>query len=68
MAYFNFHANTKKMIRQGKLVRYYFAERYKNISPVLILIFDDPIRPIVPIREHRFMEYLSLISDYKNIE
>ena len=66
MAYFNFHANTKKMILIGKLIKFYFVDNYNGISPALILEFNDPKRPIVPIREHRFSEYLDFILDYKS--
>ena len=39
-----------------ELVRYEYVERYKKISPCLLLHFDT--EPFVrPIREHRFEEY-----------
>ena len=63
MAYFNFHAKIKQMIAQGKLKSYYIVDVYKNISPALILIFDDPYRPVVPIRKHKWEEYFELIEN-----
>lgn len=65
MAYFNYHATVKKLILEGKLIEYYFAERYNNISPALVLVFDDIKHPIMPIREHRFKEYLTLLPKSK---
>ncbi len=61
MSYFNYHAIVKSLILDGKLKEYYFTEKYNNISPALILIFDDVKHPIVPIRRHRWEEYLPLL-------
>ena len=63
MAYFNYHATAKRLIAEGKLVRWYFTEEYHDISPAMVLIFDDEKHPVVPIREHRFEEYLTLLCD-----
>ena len=65
MPYFNYHATAKKLIKQGKLTGYYFTERYRTISPALVLIFDDAKHPVMPIREYHFDEYLSLLPGDK---
>ncbi|MBR7181764.1 MAG: thermostable hemolysin delta-VPH [Clostridia bacterium] len=62
MAYYNYHATAKRLIALGKLTRYYFVENYRGISPALLLFFDDPKHPIMPIRAHRFEEYLALLN------
>lgn len=62
MPYFNYHATAKKLISEGKLIKYYFTESYKNISPALILVFDDIKHPIMPIREKYFDEYLKILK------
>lgn len=62
MPYFNYHAKAKSLIKKGKLTDYYFTERYKNISPALVLIFDDFSHPIMPIRQNRWDEYLPLLA------
>ncbi len=62
MTYFNYHARAKSLIKKGKLIDYYFTERYKNISPALVLIFDDFSHPIMPIRQNRWDEYLPLLA------
>jgi len=66
MAYFNYHATAKKLIEQGKLKDFYFTDKYKDISPALVLIFDDATHPIMPIRSHRFHEYLPLLQQKKD--
>jgi len=62
MPYFNYHATAKRLIREGKLIKYYFAERYNSISPAMVLVFDDYKHPIMPIREEKWQEYLSLLQ------
>ena len=62
MPYFNYHATAKRLIAEGKLKRYYFTERHNQISPAMVLIFDDPRHPVMPIRAHRFEEYLELLA------
>ena len=61
MHYFNYHATAKRLIREGKLIRYYFSPRHHAISPALVLVFDDPVHPVMPIREERWNEYLPLL-------
>ena len=51
-----YHNQIKKRITNKELVRYEYVEKYKTISPCLVLHFStDP--KIRPIREHRFEEY-----------
>ena len=61
MAYFNYHATAKRLIAQGKLKYYYFTENHRGISPALVLVFDDPTHPLLPVREARFEEYLKIL-------
>ena len=67
MAYFSYHRLAKSLIRKNKLVGYTFAQNYGKISPALILIFDDLKHPIMPIREHRWNEYIPLLPEEKEI-
>ncbi len=64
MAYYNYHAIAKKLIFQGKLTDFTFAEKYKSISPALLLFFDDEKHPVMPIREYKWDEYLPLIKKH----
>ena len=64
MAYFNYHATAKRLIKDKKLKGYSFVEEYHGISPALLLFFDDVKHPVMPIREQRFCEYEKLLADY----
>lgn len=61
MPYFNYHATVKRLIREGKLRDLRIVGHYHGISPALLLYFDDADHPVMPIREHRFDEYFTLI-------
>ena len=60
MAYFNYHAKAKRLIKEGHLTNWEYVKNYKGISPALVLYFDNE-KPM-PIREHRFEEYLKILS------
>ena len=62
MAYFNYHAKAQGLIKNGHCVKAEIVEKYKDISPALILYFDNHIQ--MPIRLHRFDEYLDLLKQY----
>lgn len=62
MAYFNYHAKAQGLIKSGHCAKAEIVERYKDISPALILYFDNHIQ--MPIRLHRFDEYLELLKHY----
>lgn len=59
MAYFNYHAKAKNLIQTGHLVKFEIVERWNNITPAMVLYFDNH-KPM-PIREHRFDEYLKIL-------
>ena len=61
MSYFNYHARAKKLIKNGELLYYTIVENYNNISPALVLYFKNH-KPM-PIREHKFDEYLELLKN-----
>ena len=51
-----YHNKIKQRIYNNELLSYEFVEKFKDISPCLVLHFDtDP--KIRPIREHRIKEY-----------
>ena len=64
MGYFNYHAKVKELIKLGKLVDFYFTDKYKNISPALVLVFNNCSHPVMPIRAHRFKEYLPILEEW----
>ena len=51
-----YHNKIKQRIKQKELIHYEYVEKYKNISPCLVLHFSTEPK-IRPIREHRFEEY-----------
>ena len=61
VAYFNYHANAKGLIADGHLLRFEIVERWGNISPALVLYFDNH-KPM-PIREYRFNEYFAILKE-----
>jgi hypothetical protein len=61
MAYFNYHAKAKQLIADGHLTRFEIVDKWNNISPALVLHFDNN-KPM-PIREYRFDEYLSILQN-----
>lgn len=60
MAYFNYHAKAQNLIKNGHCVKAEVVEKYKNISPALVLYFDNHIP--MPIRQHRFDGYFELLK------
>lgn len=65
MPYYNYHATVKRLISEGKLIGYYFTEHHHAISPALVLLFDDYKHPVMPIRRHRWEDYLPYLTDDK---
>ena len=65
MSYFNYHAAAKCLIHEGKLKGWYITDRYNNISPALVLVFDDIRHPVMPIRQYRWEEYMPLLKVFK---
>lgn len=57
-----YHNKIKQRIKNRELVSYEFVERYKNISPCLLLYFSTEPK-VRPIREHRFKEYEVILDD-----
>lgn len=62
MAYFNYHAKAQNLIRNGHCIKAEIVEKYNDISPALILYFDNHIK--MPIRLHSFDKYLELLKYY----
>jgi hypothetical protein len=51
-----YHNKIKQRIYNNELLSYEFVDKYKAISPCLLLHFDTEPK-IRPIREHRFKEH-----------
>lgn len=59
MGYYNYHAQAKKLIKEGHLVRFEFVDRWNAIAPALVLYFDNHLP--MPIREEKWSEYLAIL-------
>lgn len=60
MSYFNYHAKIKKLINNGEFLRFEIVDEYHGIKPAMIIYFKN--HPPMPVREHRFKEYLELFE------
>ena len=60
MAYFNSHAKARSLIKAGHCVKAEIVAKYKDISPALVLYFDNYMP--MPIRVYKFDEYLKLLK------
>lgn len=56
-----YHNKIKQRINNKELVSYEYVDKYKNISPCLLLHFDTEPK-VRPIREHRFKEYETILN------
>ena len=56
-----YHNKIKQRIKNNELIRYEYVEKYKNISPCLLLHFSTEPK-IRPIREHRINEYEKILN------
>lgn len=65
MAYFNYHAKAKQLIKENKLMFYYFTEKHNKISPALVLVFNDDKHHLMPIRKEHWQEYLNILPKSK---
>lgn len=67
MGYFSYHATAKRLLKSGKLLAWYYTARHNQIAPALVLVFDDANHRCMPIRAHRWPEYLGLLPADRQI-
>lgn len=60
--YFNYHAKVKKLIKDGHLTDYQVVSNWNNISPALVLYFDN--HEPMPIRKYRWEQYWSMLDEW----
>ena len=63
MAYFNYHAKAKNLIKSGNCIAVSIFKEYHHIRPAMVLYFENS-KPI-PIRDYMWQEYLPLINQFK---
>jgi hypothetical protein len=62
-----YHNKIKQRIANNELIKYEYVDRYKNISPCLLLYFKT--EPYVrPVREHRFSEYEEILKSLSGLK
>ena len=59
--YFNYHAKAKQLIREGHLIKSEIVDKWNNISPALVLFFDNH-KPM-PIRKYRWDDYIDFYEE-----
>ena len=64
--YYSYHAAAKKRIAAGLLQGMMIVESYHGIRPAMLLLFEDPVRPVMPIRVERWADYLPLLADERH--
>ena len=57
-----YHNRIKQRINRNELISYDNADKFKYISPCLLLHFNTEPK-IRPIRVHRFKDYEALLND-----
>lgn len=60
MGYYNYHGIAMKLISKGHCKKAVFVKNHNNISPALVLYFDNH-KPM-PIRENKFELYIHLLQ------
>lgn len=58
--YYNYHAKARQLINDGHLVKTEIVKQWNNISPALVLYFDNH-KPM-PIRQYRWDEYSKIVK------
>lgn len=57
-----YHNKIKQRIKNHELITYEYVDKYRQISPCLLLHFETEPK-IRPIREHRFEEYETFFKE-----
>lgn len=63
MSYYNYHGVAMKLIQTNHCLKAEFVTSHNDISPALILYFDNH-RPM-PIRQSRFGQYVTLLNYFE---
>ena len=63
MSYFNYPAVARRLIERGHLVKTEYIAVWNDVSPALVLFFDNHIP--MPIRKEHWEEYEELIAKNK---
>ncbi len=61
--WYNYHAQVKKLILEGRLTGYQFMDEYNGVAPALVLFFKDH-RPM-PIRDYMWEKYMPYLIPFE---
>ena len=64
MAYFNYHARAKNLIKTDHCFAVSIFKNYHNIKPALVLYFDNHSH--MPIRDYMWEDYILILKE-KNL-
>ncbi len=64
--WYNYHAQVKKLILEGRLTGYEFVDEYHGITPALVLYFKD--HNPMPIRDYMWEKYLPFLVDLEDVD
>ena len=62
--YFNYHGKVKKVIDSDVITKIEIVDNYNGITPAMVIYFKN--HPPMPIREHKWDEYIEYLTDEKN--
>ena len=62
MPYFNYHAKVLSLIKNGHCLYAKVTKKHNNISPALVLYFDN--HSPMPIRDYKWQYYFCLLNDF----
>ncbi len=60
--WYNYHAQVKRLILEGRMTGYQFMDSYNEISPALVIYFKNH-RPM-PIRDYMWQIYLPYLQAF----
>jgi len=61
--FFNYHSKVKRIIQSDTVTKIEIVKDYNGIKPAMVLYFKN--NPPMPIREHKWDEYISLLFEEK---
>ena len=62
--FFNYHSKVKRIIETDTITKIEIVENYNNISPAMVTYFKN--NPPMPIREHKWDEYIAYLHNIDN--
>lgn len=61
--YFNYHSRVKQLIEEDEITKIEIVDNWNSISPAMVIHFKN--HNPMPIREHKWDEYITFIQNLK---